>query len=283
MALPEDNPAFQAADLHNVAETGTSYLDSASDFVTKGVPLAIGSGLTSMANTGIALGNVFGGNYEKINYEDEVKNYDEDLSRYYTEHKEGVDLGGFVATSFIPGMGGIKALKLIQSGVMGKNAAAATGLFRSAEDKFLTKALSSVQAETNQVFKQLDGNKIAAIAAGFGEQALQAGAFETAILVTMNQNPVINKEDQSYFSSLLYNSPDILAGALIGGLVGGAVEGLQISGKIKSAIRARDKEDFPSLNIPELGLSDVDKGTATAIDFMWLRGRQTKFETQRTA
>src|SRR5437762_3579982 len=139
--LNEDDPSLQAADLHNYAQTGTSFLDDTADFFTKGVPLAIGSGLVSMANTAISLGNAVGGDFEKIDYDKSVKEFDDDLSKYYTEHKEGIDLGGFLATSFIPGLGGIKALKLIQGGIMGKNAAAATGLFRNAESRYLEKAL----------------------------------------------------------------------------------------------------------------------------------------------
>jgi hypothetical protein len=276
--LNEDDPSLQAADLHNYAQTGTSFLDDTADFFTKGVPLAVGSGLVSMANTAISLGNAVGGDFEKIDYDKSVKEFDDDLSKYYTEHKEGIDLGGFLATSFIPGLGGIKALKLIQGGIMGKNAAAATGLFRNAESRYLEKALSSVQQETNQVFRLLDGNKVASIAAGFGDQALQAAAFETSVLLTMNQNPTINKEDTGYFKTLLYNSPEILSGALIGGGIGGSLNALRISGELKSAIRLRDKEDFPSLNIKELGLSDVDHGTKAAIDFMWLNNRGKWYE-----
>lgn len=280
--LLEGNPALEAADIHNYAESGTSFLDSASDFITKGVPLALGSGLTSMANTAISLGNALGGEFEQIDYTAKIKEYDDNLAKYYTDNQDGIDLGGFVLTSFIPGLGGIKALKLIQSGNLGKTAAAVTGLFRNKEEQYLAKALSSVQAETNQIFRTLDGNKIAAIAAGFGEQALQTAAFETATLLTLNQNPVINKENQSYFSSLLYNSPEILKSSLIGGGIGGGINALAIGGKIKGAIRLRDRDDFPSLNIPEIGLSDIDAGTSAAIDFYWLKGRE-KVYTEKAA
>src|SRR6185369_16739803 len=109
-------------------------------------------------------------------------------------------------------------------------------------------------------------------------QALQAGAFETGVLLTMNQNPTINKEDHGYFKSLLYNSPEVLSGAILGGGIGGTLNALKISGELKSTIRLRDKEDFPSLNIKELGLSDVDNGTAAAIDYMWLHNRGKWYE-----
>lgn len=279
--LNQDNPAIEAADLHSYAESGQSFVDDATDFVTKGIPLAIGSGLASMANTGIALGNSLGGDFEKLDYEQKVREYDDDLAKYYTDHQEGIDLGGFVATSFIPGTIGLKALKVIQAGNLGKSAASVTGLFRNAEEAYLKKALSSVQAETNQVFRMMDGNKIASIAAGFGEQTLQAASFETAVMLSMNQNPTISKEDHGYFETFLYNSPEILKGALLGGAVGGGINALGISGKIKGAIRARDKEDFPSLNIKEAGLSDIDEGTLAALDYYWLRGRQKLYASKK--
>lgn len=279
--LLDGNPALEAADLHNYAESGSSMLDSASDFFTKGVPLAVGSGLVSMANTAISLGNSLGGEFEKIDYDQQVRNYDDDLSKYYQENKEGIDLGGFVATSFMPGLGGMKALKMIQGGIMGKTAASVTGLFKSKEAFYLDKALSSVQSETNQVFKMLDGNKIASIAAGFGEQTLQAGAFETGVMLSMNQNPIINPEDQGYFKTLLYNSPEIIKSALLGGAIGGGIGALGISGKLKSAIRARDKDDFVSLNIPEVGLSDIDPGTKAAIDFYQLKNRELTYKAMQ--
>lgn len=281
--LLDGNPALEAADIHNYAESGNSFLDSASDFVTKGVPLAVGSGLVSMANTGVALGNSLGGDFDKIDYDKEVKSYDDDLGKYYQENKDGIDIGGFIATSFIPGLGGIKALKMIQGGMIGKSAAAITSLFKDKEALYLEKALSSVQTETNQIFRTLDANKIAAIAAGAGEQFLQAGAFETGVMISMNQNPTINKEDTGYFSTLLYNSPEMLKSALIGGGIGGGINALAIGGKIKGAIRARDKDDFPSLHLNEVGTSDIDPGTKIAMDFYWLKGRQKDFEAQQAA
>jgi hypothetical protein len=275
-----DDPAYQAADIHNVADTGQSFIDSAEDFVVKGVPLAVASGLYSMRNTMVSLGNTLGGDFEKSDLEKDALSYDDDLGKYYQAHKDGIDLGGFVATSFVPGMAGIKALKLIQAGKLGESAARVTSLFTDTEKMFLAKAESSIQQETNQVFKMLDANKLGAIAAGAGEQALQAAAFETGVLLVQNQSPVINKEDQDYFQNILYNTPELLKNAALGGVIGGGINALVISGKLKNMIRQRDADDFPSLRIPEVGLSDLDTGTKAGIDFAWLTDRQARFEQQ---
>lgn len=283
MAITDD-PVAQAADLHNVADTGDSFIDSAGDFVTKGIPLALSSGMYSMYNTMASLGNSLGGDFDKAKLEDsDWLQYDDNLAKYYSENKEGVDLAGFVATSFIPGTAGIKALKVIQAGKLGATAARATSLFANTERAFLTRAESSIQLETNQVFKTLDANKLGAMAAGFGEQALQAAAFETGALVTMNQSPVLNKEDQGYFQSLIYHTPDLLKNAILGGAIGGSIEAIRISGKLKGMIKQRDTDDFPSLRIPEIGLSDMDEGTKAGVDFAWLRSRQNEFEADQAA
>jgi hypothetical protein len=275
-----DDPAYQAADIHNVADSGQSFIDSAEDFVVKGVPLAVASGLYSMRNTMVSLGNTLGGDFEKSNLESDALSYDDDLGKYYQAHKDGIDLGGFIATSFLPGTAGIKALKLIQAGELGQSAARVTGLFTNTEKMFLAKAESSIQQETNQVFKMLDANKLGAIAAGVGEQGLQAAAFETGVLLTQNQSPVLNKEDQDYFHNIIYNTPELLKNAALGGLIGGGINALVISGKLKSMIRQRDADDFPTLRIPELGLSDLDTGTKTAADFAWLVDRQTRIDKE---
>lgn len=283
MGLLDGNPAIDVADLHQSAETGQSFLDSAGDAITKGVPLAVASGVSSMLDTAVALGNSLGGEFERINFEKNVQEYDDDLSRYYKEHKEGIDLAGFIGTSFIPGTAGLKALKFVQAGGAGRSTAAVTSLFKSAEERYLQKALSSVQAETNSVFSKLNGDKIAAIAAGYGEQALQAAAFETAVLVTSNQNPTMNKEDTGYFQTLLYSSPEVFKGAILGGFIGGSINAFGLSGQLKSAIRARDKSDFTSLNIKELGYNDIDPGSEAAFDFYMLKAREKHIELSRTS
>lgn len=281
--MDENNPVLQAADIHNVADEGKSFLDDTEDFVVKGVPLAVASGLYSMYNTGVSLGNTLGGDFEKADLESDTRELDDNLADYYTQHKQGIDLGGFVATSFLPGIAGIKALKVAQSGILGSSIARATGFFKNAESGFLLKANSAIQQETNQVFRLLDSNKIGAIAAGLGEQTLQAASFETGVLVSMNQSEVMNKEDQDWMHSIIYHTPDLLKNAIIGGAVGGAFNAMAISGKLKTMIKLRDKEDFPSLNIPEIGLSDIDEGTKAGIDFSWLRQRQYKFEQDAAA
>lgn len=286
---------FEAAGLHqDVAGESRSLFTGVSDFFTKGVPLVVGSGLTSMYNTAVSLGNAFGADAEKIDFGAKVADYDDDLAAYYKEHQTGVDLGGFLVTSLIPGTVGIKALKMAQGGIAGTNTAATTGLlkntqnvfgfFRNAELKYTEKALDRVRLSINEVYDHVSNEKLIAIAAGIGDQALQGAAFQTAVLLTMNQSPVLSKADESYFTSLLSNSHEILTAGAIQGVIGGGFVGLSIAGKVKKALYDKDIAEFPSRHYNTVGTSETlgrDPGTALAADFNYWKQRTKEFEIRQ--
>jgi len=280
-----DNDVLSLADLHETAGSvdNEGFLDKASNWVSKGIPLAVGSGLYSMYNTGVALGNVFGADWEKADFGGAVSDFDNDLSQYYKQHQEGVDLGGFLATSLVPGTVGLKALKMVQSGVLGTNAARVAGFFKNSQLAFETRALDKIRNTSNVVFDALDKDKLVGMAAGFGEQALQGAAFETAVLLSMNQSPILSKTDQSYFSSFLANSHEILTAAAFTAGIGGSLEALGIAGKLRSAIQKRDIEQFPSIRRQVLGESNIDNGTALAIDFSYWQNDLKQFATEKEA
>lgn len=290
-----DEKTLAWTDLHQSVATGASepsFLSSAADWISQGVPVAVASGFVSMYNTGVSLGNVLGADAEKIDLGAELASFDDSLANYYKEHKEGADLGGFLATSLIPGVGGIKALKMLQGGVAGVNAERATGLlkntqglfgfFRNKEAMFTERALAKTRAISNDVFSAVDNDKLLAIAFGAGDQALQGAAFQTAVLLSMNQSPVLSKPDEDYFTSLLTNSHEILTAGGIQGAFGGVLGGIGIAGKIKKTIFARDVAELPSKSVKQLGVSDVDVGTGLAIDFSYLRDKTLEFERLKT-
>lgn len=288
---------FQAAAIHDeVSGDSSSFFTGLSDALTKGAPLAVGSGLVSMYNTGVSLGNAFGADAEKIDYGAKVADYDDDLAAYYKQHEGGVDLAGFIATSLVPGTIGIKALKMAQGGIVGANTAASTGLikntqsvlgiFRNAEAKFTEKALEKIRLSTNEIYNAVDSNKFIAIAAGVGEQALQGAAFQTAVLLTMNQSPILSKPDESYFTSLINNSHEILTAGLIQGVVGGTIGGLGIAGKLRKTQYDIDIEQFPSRHYTKVGQQEtlgLDPGTGIAADFSFWKNRGDEFKARQEA
>lgn len=287
-----DDSTLSWADLHqSVSDTASGdggFLSSASDFVAKGVPLAVAAGFVSIYNTGVSLGNVLGADAEKIDLGANLASFDDSLANYYSQHREGVELGGILTTGIIPGIGGIKALKMLQGGVAGANAAEVTGLlknsqsvfgfFRNKEAMFTERALDKLRSVSTEVFSSVDNDKLLAIAAGVGDQALQGAAFQTAVLLTMNQSPVLSKPDEGYFTAFARNSGEIFTSALIQGAVGGGLGALGISGKIKKAIFDRDISELPSKSVKMLGESNVDKGTGLAIDFAFLKDKMNEFD-----
>src|SRR5687768_13365997 len=107
-------PAYLlAAESHSALNGATepqSIFDAAYDLATKAIPLSIASGVTQALNTVPTIGNWLGLEAEQISFDAAVQEYDDDLSKYYTEHKSGIDVAGFMLGSMVPGMAGVKVL-----------------------------------------------------------------------------------------------------------------------------------------------------------------------------
>lgn len=280
-----DDTQIELAKLHNAAsgQEEDGFLSGVGQAITKGIPLAVGSGLYSMYNTAASLGNVLGADIDKKDYGADVAAYDEDLGMYYQQHQQGVDVAGFVATSFIPGLGGIKALKMIQGGMAGKNAAAVSGFFRTKSQQYIEGTLAKIRASRNELFDSVTKDKIAALSFGAGEQALQGAAFETAVLLTMNQSPILAKPDEDYFTSLYRNSHSVVTAAAIQGAVGGFFGGASVLGKFKKAVQERDAANLASNKRTYVGESNLDVGTKFAMEYSYLANDKATFEAGKAA
>lgn len=259
-----DQSMFDIADVHSEIGDGESLGSKAADFVTKGVPVALASGVVSILNTGISLGNMFG-DFEKISTEDQIRSYDDNLADYYVEHKEGADLGGFLVTSLAPGALGVRGLKALQSikggGAIGEATASITGYAKSVEAAAIKRAAETVVGPENLIFGTLNTNKLKAIVAGAGDQALQGLAFETGVLLTMNQNPVINPDDRSYFASIWHNVPASALNAAVFGVVGGAFHAAKVTGDIKRLVQNEDRANWGAVSAEIMGDNSLLAGT----------------------
>lgn len=258
---------LRAANTHTIGNSGGfSFLDpstwgtaigsaaeATADFATKGAFSALASGIHSFYNTGVAVNNFFGGNAEAINTADALANIDSDLGQYYVAHKEGIDLAGFIATSFIPGTLGIKALnaasnvlKAAKTGSIGTGIGESTGLLAPVINKF-TRAATDNFVQAQSTFTAANSNVLKALATGFGQAALESAAFEVAVAATMNKSPILDSLDTT---DMLKN---IGVGTLLGGGIGGVITGIKTFGKIKSSLKLADKELAPISHINELG------------------------------
>lgn len=207
-----------------------SLMESVGNVVTKGIPLTALSIVNSFANTAIELQNWLGLDIPKFGTEAELNAIGAtDYLDYYNKHQQGIEAAGLVVGSFIPGMAGIKALKLAQAGKMGAVMARATGFFSGIKDAAVAQAAQEVAAGDAALFGQLGAYKLKAIAAGFGDQALQALAFETAVAGTMKASPLLDNQD---FGDIATN---MFYGTLVGGTVGGVLEGFFVNSLIRKA------------------------------------------------
>lgn len=245
----DDGPSIPgymvAANNHNVGnmnsdwfqEPKTSFADRAYNMVGS----AAFSGINSFYNTATWAGNWFSDQDSK--YRDTrqwIGSYDEDMAKYYDKNRQAADVIGFVAGSLVPGLGGVKVfnagakmLTAAKEGVFGVNMARGLGVLPGSRDILLREAVESY-ATTRTAFSLTNPQTLKAVASGFGEQALQAAAFETAVAVTMKKSPLLNDMDAGDMIS------HIASGALLGGAIGGVLEGAVTLFKVKAGIKALD-------------------------------------------
>lgn len=212
------------------------------------------SGISSFANTGIAIMNMFeddASQRNEIDVHDWMKAYDDDLPRYYDDNKTAIDISGDLAASMIPGMAGIKiynygskALDVAMLGKIGKNMEGATGLLGGRQAYYLAQAEAAAK-ETAGVYNYLNRNFIAATLAGAGEQAIQGAVFSAAAAATMFEGPILNDMDYKDIAS------NIMHGALFAGGVGGVIEGVIAKYGISRVLSQKEKDLFELSHINE--------------------------------
>lgn len=254
-------PAYmQAADNHNFGNSNFSFFDPSTwedkaDNVAKFAVSAAVSGATSFYNTGAAVGNWLeqDNDIKPLDNSSILSDLDSDLGAYYNQNKQSADLAGFIATSLLPGVGGVKilnagqkALMVAREGWVGTNLGRATGLLVPDAERAVAQAATEMATSTAN-FNLINSGTVNALARGFGQAALESAAFETAVAATMKQSPIMQDQD---FGDIMSN---IAVGTALGGVIGGAITGAGIFGTIKGAIRTADAAFAPVTSITELG------------------------------
>lgn len=225
----DNRPTYiAAASIHSEssAESG-SVFDSISN-APKFWGLALGSGAVSIANSFITLGNLFQRKEDQesqINFGKWLADYDTDFAKYYRENATSIDTWGFVASSFLPGIGGIKALNLGQkalttaasTGQVGRGLSWATGLLVPKTETYIANAAKSL-ANSTSAFRFLQKDVIKAVGSKFHQNALESAAFEVGVLATMHQSPFF--EDMTTGDMIWNAGVGLLLGTGIGGVIG---------------------------------------------------------------
>jgi hypothetical protein len=104
-------------------------------------------------------------------------------------------------------------------------------------DAIIKSAIEEINAGESSLFGTIQRDKWKAIAYGFGDQALQAAAWEGATIATMKANPLLDKDT---FTDVMSH---MVWGTLVGGGVGGVIEGIGIRGILNKALLDQDTKE----------------------------------------
>lgn len=244
-----------SADTLNIANGNPTFIESMSDTIEsipKFIAVSLASGANQLYNAPIDIGNFFGGNMERSDTQEVITKLDSNLGEFYKEHQESADLVGFMASSLVPGLGGVKALSAgqkalstaIGAGRFGENTARGLRLLTPMKDTYLKKAIqeSLTNSSAASVFST---QGIKAMAAGVQQNVLEALAFETAVAATLFKSPVLeNQTIGDMMTNIAWN-------AGVFGLAGGAVDAAKIAFSLKKATNAATLEARPWQFIPE--------------------------------
>ena len=244
-----------SAEVAGLQQGDRSFSDRLYDIPTKFAPLTVAAAANAFINTGVEVANFFGADQQKVTIEDEFGK-DSDITNYYNNNSGVVEGAGLLAGSLLPGMLGIKALKLVQAGKLGDTAANITGLMSSVSDKALASA--TVDAAENAAGSSLFGiskaNLIKGVLAKAGDEALQGAVYQTATLATMHASPLTDN------NTIKDDVNDVLDSAKGFGLFGGVIAGAGIYSKVAKGVRDLDLDSKSSEAFGLQGLSQLKSG-----------------------
>jgi hypothetical protein len=249
------NPALVAADVHNYANGDPSFYDSMTwqdkaeqtlSNAAKFTVAAAVSGVAGLWNTGVDLTRLVTQDEKiannAINIQDTLQNFDNNLGDYYAQNKTAIDMTGFIGTSLISGIGGVKILnagtKLLQGvaeiGSMGRNLSMGTGLLESSIVRYAQEGARAIEASGSTI-SAINSGVLKALGTGAAKATLESAVFEVSALVTQYKSPFL--ENQS--------SEDIIKNMVVGTVLGGAIGsigyGLRIMKGIKTEVAEFDK------------------------------------------
>lgn len=251
-------PFQEFSDYHSQLGNGFSITDPSSwqeipGNAVKFTAAALGSGLNSFYNTGVAVGNFFGADLEERDTAAWLSDIDSDLGQYYQENKTGADIVGFIAGSLIPGTlavkslnYGAKALRLVEAGAAGSNATMHTGILGSRIAKSTQEAIRSYK-ESGALFSAWNTKFLKAAGQGLAQDILEAGVFEAAVQATMHKSPILDDQDMG---DVIKNT---LTGAVVGGVFSSAFRTAKLVKQVKTGIAEADAAYAPFASRTEAG------------------------------
>ena len=210
MNLSEFHPTVQAV---NAADFQAGTLTRVSQAITQGAPAALASGLLSIVNTGL--------DYVGAEQFDEAETIGrllgESTEEYYRENQTAVDVVGFIGAAILPGMAGVKALKLARGGQAVGNFGRYLGFANTAKHKHLKAALDEIPT-SGGMLRTILQSRARQKHLGFEvlDNVQDSLAAELGILIAMHDSPLF--DDWSY--------QDFMWNMALGGALGGAIGGV---------------------------------------------------------
>lgn len=193
----------------------------------KYIQAAAASGGLSFYNTYVQVSNWFGSDARELSTQEVISNYDKDLGQYYAQNTASVDIGGFIAGSIFPAIGGLNvynkftaALNTVKMGKVGENFSGATGLLAPYQANYLKLARAEMAA-TDTGFAVLNSNMLKAYATGAAEEAIQGAFVSIAVLASMKASPILTDMDAWDMTK------NIAEGAIFGGVFGGVIRAVK--------------------------------------------------------
>lgn len=274
--LVQSTSTASAPLIGNANEYHTAMVEDASEqegvtdfFMQGGLVSAVVSGGVSLWNTGAELATYLGADDYTVQTEDVLGTVmDEDGVSYYKRHKDGIDALGFMATSLVPGLGAIKGLKIAQAGLRATQVSTRTMLATG-----IRSALVPAEKAAAMRTAILEGGGMNAVKRtqlfkeAFHQQTLEAAAYEGAVLLTMNQNPTINKEGLDYFDAIADNATSAAGFALIGGAIGGSIEGVIKYSGLKKLVTSEELAANAKYKIYDAGEGSYNAGDPALLEY----------------
>lgn len=189
--------------------------------------LALASGAAGIANSFISVSNWLQGYDTKDNHwnlQNWLQQHDSDWAKYYRENTQSIDTWGFVATSILPGAGGVKGLHAVQNlgqkalttaastGTVGKGLSWSTGLLIPRSEAYIAAAGRNIAASSGS-YRLLQRDVTKALASKAHQNVLEAAAFEVGVLASSHQSP--------FFTDM--ETKDIVWNMGVGVLLGGGI------------------------------------------------------------
>lgn len=256
--LGVDNTAMAAG-------SGGSIWEDFGNLATKGVPLMAKSIVLSFMNMPADIGNWFGGENHITKMSEFLGDDNEEQQQYYKEHSTGIDVGGLIAGSFIPGLGVTKILgaakivKGIRAGaIAAEDISFATGLLPSVKSaSALAEATAKIKSNYT-VYNSLTADTFKAAAWGIADQAITMAAWETATIATMHSNPVLNSD------GLGDSISHIFWGGVVGGLFAAPFSILGSRGTLQTVRGQMERLDIGKRILEKAGVGATIAGDTVA-------------------